>query len=246
MLKRIIKVALRQVGLDLRRCQHGGERLNAFFKALKKLGFEPQFVIDIGANHGNWTRTAIRYFPKARYLMIEPQERLTSYSSDLLGGNSAVKWKTAGVSDTCGSMMLTLTPRDYSCNFRCTEAEARSAGFEQIEVPITTLDTIASVENEIPALVKIDAEGLDLRVLHGASNLFGKTEVFFVECGMCDRSVQNSLPEVCRFMGDKGYLPVDFTDLNQAPKSGVLWLCEVVFIKAESAIWNHLDTSDWS
>jgi hypothetical protein len=31
---------------------------------------------------------------------------------------------------------------------------------------------------------KIDAEGLDLEVLKGASNYFGKTEIFMVEAGV--------------------------------------------------------------
>jgi hypothetical protein len=34
---------------------------------------------------------------------------------------------------------------------------------------------------------KIDAEGLDLEVLKGASNYFGKTEIFMVEAGVYHR-----------------------------------------------------------
>jgi hypothetical protein len=36
---------------------------------------------------------------------------------------------------------------------------------------------------------KIDAEGLDLEVLKGASNYFGKTEIFMVEAGVLSQNL---------------------------------------------------------
>jgi hypothetical protein len=49
-------------------------------------------------------------------------------------------------------------------------------------VPVTTLKQIVfSSSAPVPDMVKIDAQGFDLKVLAGASDLFGKTDIFLVE-----------------------------------------------------------------
>ena len=79
-------------------------------------------------------------------------------------------------------------------------------------------------------MVKIDAEGFDLRVLSGASSLIGKTEVFFIEAAVhC--TYENSVLEVVRRMSDSGYTLLDVTDINRSPKFGVLWLFELAFLR---------------
>jgi FkbM family methyltransferase len=63
---------------------------------LKRQGFNPRQVIDVGANHGNWTRTAARFFPDAQYTLIEPQEFLKERVQDLVDSGYKIRWITAG------------------------------------------------------------------------------------------------------------------------------------------------------
>jgi hypothetical protein len=42
--------------------------------------------------------------------------------------------------------------------------------------------------------------------------------------------------EVMRFMTDVGYNLIDITDLNPSPKHGVLWLCEMAFLREGSSL----------
>jgi len=173
--------------------------------------------------------------------MIEPQERLKVHSKELLQ-RPRVRWLTAGINDQPGSLLLTLPPRDDSASFRLSEADAKAHGYPQVEVPVTTLDEIVAQKGQVPQLVKIDAEGFDLRALRGASKLLGVTEVFFVECGIATRTFENTLKAVCSFMWDKGYRVADFTGLNHSPKHGILWLSEVAFVKESSAMWAKCDS----
>jgi hypothetical protein len=46
--------------------------LDLLFLLLKCRGFSPNHIVDVGANHGYWTRTALKYFPDAYYTLIEP------------------------------------------------------------------------------------------------------------------------------------------------------------------------------
>lgn len=84
-------------------------------------------------------------------------------------------------------------------------------------------------------MVKIDAEGFDLKVIRGASNLIGKTDVFLLEAGvLCP--FENSVAKVVSTMENFGYRLVDITELNRSPKYGVLWLTELAFLRATSPL----------
>ena len=107
-------------------------------------------------------------------------------------------------------------------------------------MPIITLNQlVASSGAGLPEMVKIDAEGFDLKVLAGASDLLGKTDIFLIEAVVWGASgaYDNSVAEVVRFMAEAGYNLMDITDLNRSPKYGVLWLCELAFLRVGSPLW---------
>jgi hypothetical protein len=56
--------------------------LGHFFPLLRRMGFAPRHVVDVGANRGYWTRAAFKYFPNAVYTLVEPQDHLKSYTQD--------------------------------------------------------------------------------------------------------------------------------------------------------------------
>jgi hypothetical protein len=106
-----------------------------------------------------------------------------------------------------------------------------------VEVPLRTLNEIvASSGLPIPAMVKIDAEGLDLKVLAGASELVGKTEIFLMEASIGQADFANTALAVIEKMSQAGYRLIDITDMNRSPSHGVLWLCEFVFLRTGSKL----------
>jgi FkbM family methyltransferase len=212
---------------------HKNSLLDVFFENLKAIGFTPNHVIDVGANHGTWTRETLNYFPNAYYTLLEPQEWLKPSLQDLLDANAKITFNAIGAGARSGSFKFTIVNRDDSCSFRYTEEEAISQGFKQVEIPIVTLNELVAKNPALPFpdLVKIDAEGLDLEVLEGASDLIGKTEVFLVEAALFCKEFDNSLLKMVNYMDDKGYTLFEITDLNRPFKPNVLWLTELAFIK---------------
>jgi FkbM family methyltransferase len=241
----LVNRLLQKFGFRLVRINDGprpSEGLDPFFSSLQKLGFAPKHILDVGANRGNWTRTALKHFPDARYTLVEPQDHLKSHIQDLLNRGNKIQWINAGASDKSGTMSLNLSQRDDSATLVLTDRHGHSTGTQQITVPVKTLDEIvASIGAPLPDMVKIDAEGFDLKVLAGASDLLGKTDIFLVEAVVCG-NYENSAAEVISFMSRAGYRLLDITDLNRSPRHGVLWLCELAFLRNGSTLLNAATT----
>jgi hypothetical protein len=139
-----------------------------------------------------------------------------------------------------GQLAFTLASRDDSSTFDFTEEEAKRSGFRQVLVEVKTLNEIVRSEGLPADMVKIDAEGLDLRVLGGASELFAHTEIFLVEVNIHDTHKENAPEPVIKFMIEKGYRLMEITDINRSPKYGLLWLCELAFLKNSSTLLNSV------
>ncbi len=205
--------------------------LTNFYNTLKKFEFSPNHIVDIGANHGTWTREALRHFPKSSFTLLEPQYWLKESFNDILKKNKNVTFFPYGAGKEKGSFKFTIVDRDDSCSFRYSEAEAKALGYEQIEIPVVTLnDLLAENKLPIPDIIKIDAEGLDIEVLEGANNYFGKTGIFMVEAGVVNKQFDNSFLNLINYMDKNGYRLFEITDLNRPFQPSVLWLVELVFV----------------
>jgi FkbM family methyltransferase len=238
-LKRATKKALAALGLEVHSTSRPSETapnygLDNFFPLLCRLGLKPRRIIDVGANHGNWTRHAIRYFPSAAYTLIEPQANLKPHIQDLIDQGYKITWINAGCSSEPGQLQLMLSQRDDSSTFIQEDRYGKKITLPSIAVSVTTLNQIAATAGT-PEMVKIDAEGYDLKVLEGASNLFGRTEIFLVEAQVCG-PYDTTMARVVSFMEKVGYQPMDITDINRNPEHGVLWLCELAFIRKDSPL----------
>lgn len=202
---------------------------------LKKSGFNPETILDIGANHGTWTRDVLKIFPNSKYYLVEPQGTLEKHISDLKF-NRNVYFYPIGIGGTNGTFEFSINQSDDSSSFRPMDSQIEGYKFvKKIKVPMLTLDSFLNQYSlPIPHLIKIDAEGLDLEVIHGANSIFGQTECILIEASVHQRAFPNSLLQVMKIMDEKGYEVFDFTDLNRPFANGLLWLVEILFIKKGS------------
>lgn len=239
MIKRAIQATLKTFGYRLTRVTEPSVPncgLNNFFPLIKRLGFNPKHILDVGANRGNWTREAINYFPQAYYTLVEPQDELKIYIKDLVDHGFHLHWINAGASDQPGVLPLNILGHDHSSTF-LQVSRTESESIRQVVVPLRTVNEIVESSGlPTPEMVKIDAEGLDLKVLAGASDLFGKTEIFLAEASIGQLDFENTALALIQKMAEAGYRFIDITDLNRSPRHGVLWLCEFVFLSNRSKL----------
>lgn len=245
-MKKLFKIIINKFGYTLNKVNANTTPLDTnskdyllfnFYNTLKKMGFTPKHIVDVGANHGTWTRQALSHFPEANYTLLEPQYWLKDSFQDILDTNSRVQFYPVGAGEKKGSFQFTIVDRDDSCSFRYSPEEAKEAGFEQIEIPVVTLnDLLSNSVLPVPDIIKIDAEGLDIEVLRGASDFFGKTEIFMVEAGVVNKLFDNSLLKLINFMNENNYRLFEITDINRPFQLQVLWLVELVFVKKNGFI----------
>jgi hypothetical protein len=140
------------------------------------------------------------------------------------------------VADKSGTLRFYVSDRDDSSTFLPREEQPQTRVASETIVEVKTLDDILSTYNlPLPDMVKIDAEGFDLKVMQGASSLIGKTDVFLLEAGViCP--FENSVARVVSTMENFGYRLVDITELNRSPKHGVLWLTELAFLRTSNPL----------
>lgn len=207
--------------------------LSNFYKILIAQNFNPDCIFDIGANKGTWTKECMKYFPNAKYVLFEPQSNLKNEINNCLKGHNNYTLYSLGVGNKDGELLFTYHDRDDSCTFNISESEASKKGYKQVKTKIVKLDTFVKEENlPTPNILKIDAEGIDLDVLNGASELLNKNvEIVLVEVGILNNHIQNTALNVLKYMDNVNYKLFDITDLNRPFKNGALWLCEFVFIK---------------
>ncbi len=235
-MRKLVQALLRPLGLRLTRLENPESQdygAAVLFATLKRFGFMPSHILDVGANHGNWTRTAIRYFPSARYTLIEPQDHLKTHIQDLVKAGYNLEWVNVGASNQSGRLPFHISCRDDSSTF---SASGGGSAVSSSVVEVVSLDDLlASRHLPIPELVKIDAEGFDLKVLQGANSLLGKSEVLLVEASVCC-TYENSAARLVDLMNSHGYRLFDITELNRSPKHGVLWLAELAFLRNSSPL----------
>jgi len=243
--KALIQSLLRPFGLRLSRLRD--ERApdygaSVLFSTLKRFGFSPCLVLDVGANHGNWTRTALQFFPEAQYVLIEPQNHLKVFVQDLIDSGCKIRWVNAGIADQPGMLPFHIASRDDSSTFLPSDKDPQTRLASEIMVPVETLDSLLSRYNlPVPDMVKIDAEGFDLKAVQGAASLIGKTDVFLLEAGvLCP--FENSVARVVSTMAGLGYRLVDITELNRSPKHGVLWLTELAFLRSSNTLLSSISS----
>ncbi|MBV9858686.1 MAG: FkbM family methyltransferase [Alphaproteobacteria bacterium] len=148
-----------------------GERLLFYGFAAPRpaLAFAPAggVAIDIGANLGEWSvPLAGAVGPTGRVLCIEPNPPIAAALAATLRINNLCQAEVSPValSDRDGIGTLATEPRDSGLS---SLSEGRSDG---TVVPLRRLDTVAAEHGlDRLDLVKIDVEGHERQVLHGAA-----------------------------------------------------------------------------
>ena len=180
-------------------------------RCLERIGFRPDFTVDIGAYHGEWTKMCKAVFPATKILMVEAQQ-------------GKIPLLESVVTSFVGEVTLVNTLPESSPVAR-----------HSVEKVLTTVDRILTPRSCPPVdFLKLDVQGYELEVLKGASLALAQAQFVLLEVSLL--LVNKGCPpfeDVIAFMDQAGFRVFDFAGQGRR-RDGVLWQIDLVFIRKGS------------
>lgn len=212
------------------------------FRRLKRRGYEPDFVIDVGCSVGIWSFTISKLYPNSRYILIDPL--LAKHDANLLrqfGGS--LKHHTlleVAISNQSGKTHLQVSQDLYGSSL-LKPADFRS--YEAVEVEVKTLDQVSeelSIEGR--GVLKVDVQCAEHLVLEGAAQFLSKVDILVVELSLIQYDENaRTLAEMVNVISDLGFRYYDDAGEWRSPVDGALLQKDIVFIRKDLI---PLETSD--
>jgi FkbM family methyltransferase len=208
---------------------------------LKRCGFYPAAVLDVGAYSGEWTRALIRLFPSARVLMIEPQETKSGELALLCSSHPRLELATVLVGpEATGGVVF------YESDTASSVLEdANHDNLPTKLLRMTTLDILVD-ERQFPSpdFIKLDVQGYEIEVLRGAEQTLKSTQVVLMEVNLIGLyKGAPLLDETVRYMADRGFRLYDIGTFFRRPYDNALWQMDAVFVKTSSPL---IASTRWS
>lgn len=215
----------------------------AILEFLKRLGFDPKVIYDVGASNGSWTLPVSRVFPEARYELFEP----------LADCNEAYQWGLQQVARTVNSRLhrCALSNGAGAATFKIMGERGEGSsllgdapGAREIEVELRRLDDMVdSGVLAAPDMIKMDIQGGELKALRGGQDAcLPHVSVLALELWMF-RGYGADTPlmvEVAEYLRREHFFPFEIGDEYRTPH-GRLATKDVWFVRGDSdiarAIW---------
>src|SRR5688500_3174217 len=202
---------------------------------LKRNGFRPRVIADVGAFTGEFTRKVRRTFPDASFYMFEANpgmEKVLKAFADEHPENVKLFMKCLG--STAGQVI--------SFHLMEPAGSVLEEHFDQHFPPVSlsteTLDNIFTGENvEKVDFIKLDVQGYELEVLKGFSKYLPSVDVVLMEVSLMD--IHRKVPlfrDVVEFMYQAGFVAYDICSVAaRRPIDLALWQTDLIFVKENSS-----------
>ncbi len=210
---------------------------------LRRAGFQPDVVIDVGANRGQWTSMARETFPDATYHLVEPQHGCQPFLKQVAGCSPRIHIHAAAVTHPGVSTVVMVGGGDDQAgtgNFIPTRPPAPSETdpYHPTSYASTTLDALFSNLKPAHLLLKLDVEGHELAVLEGARELLRQTEVVVAEFWMFRIAGEEmaTFAELIASLESAGFALYDFGALHGRRSDNRLKSGDAIFVRSESPL----------
>jgi FkbM family methyltransferase len=203
---------------------------------IKTKGFEPDLILDIGAEKGSWTNQMLSIYPSAKYIMFEAisygelsafclNHNIPYHNSLLFDKETEVDWYE--MRNTGDSIFKERGQAFQNCH--------------PIKKMTTTLEKELQnydLEDKKNVLIKIDCQGAELPILKGAGKILEKTQFIILEIplfGQYNQGVPDFLEHI-QYMDSIGFIAYDIAECHII--NGFCRQVDMIFI-SKSHIFNQ-------
>jgi FkbM family methyltransferase len=207
------------------------EALYSGLRRLKNKGFNPEFIVDVGASTGIWTTTVQKLFPEARFILIEPlleiyKERY-AYLQDLA---RHLEFVPMAVSNQAGSARFQISEDLYGSSLVSVPHEAIN---RVVEVPITTLDQLQEeLKIRGRGLIKLDVQFAEHLAIEGGHRLLKQVDALIIELTLPRLAPEaKTFDEMIELVKALGFFYCDDVGEWRSPDDGSLVQKDVLFVR---------------
>lgn len=197
--------------------------------SLRKPGFSPSTVVDVGAGEG--TPALYKAFPEAFHVLIEPLKENRPHLQRILQEYEGEYFLTAiGAREERLNINVEPSVRKKSSINSRTDLTSTGDLVERREIPVNTLDALMKKHNFKPPFgLKIDTEGFEYQVIEGAPRFLRETQFVIAEVSVAKRFIQSySFSEFIQIMDRNGFRLNDILNTRRTKSS----VSELLFIDA--------------
>jgi FkbM family methyltransferase len=176
----------------------------------EKIEIDLKTIFDVGANIGQTAAHFSRHFPKATIYSFEPVSSTFQKLCLNTKKNKKIRCHQLALSNVQEEIQIKLFDDNLSVmNSLITHLQNGSENSKTETVRTETLDHFVA-SRSIPAidLLKIDAEGYEIPVLNGATQILRKNQVklIYLEVGFSKKNVRHSpFCEMLNLLSDYGF-----------------------------------------
>ena len=200
-------------------------------RRLRRRGFSPDFVLDVGASTGVWADAAKRIFPEARFVLMDPlHDQYFRTNKWYFRRNPDFEPICAAVSDQPGEAELNVSPDLYGSSLLHGGGSQTN---ETVKVPVVTLDQVARDKKLTGrGLLKIDVQFTEHLVLAGAQQVLKQVDALILELSLFRYAPQAKLfPEMCDLVRNLGFHYYEDVGGWRSPVDGTTLQKDVLFVR---------------
>ncbi|MBW4550901.1 MAG: FkbM family methyltransferase [Aphanocapsa sp. GSE-SYN-MK-11-07L] len=197
-------------------------------------GFRPDFVVDVGSSIGIWSYTVSKFFPDARFVLIDPL--LSKYDQTarnyFIGNIQKVEVLEIAVSNQAGNVSFQVSPDLWGSSL-LQPADFRT--YESVDVKVQTLDYVAQTKAiSGRGILKIDVQCAEHLVLEGAQKFLEQVDVIVAELSLVRYDSQAKvLSEMMQIIEQLGFRYYDDIGCWRSPADGTLLQKDILFLRNE-------------
>ena len=225
-----------------------GSGLSAALRRARDFGFSPKYILDVGANSGDFSREAWSVFgaasPPPRVLMFEGAAARAptlagvgfDFVISVMGAcTRLVDWYASDTAHTGNSVL-----RENTAHFKAV-APATEV-MRTVDDLLATAPALAASGGALdgPALLKLDVQGSELEVIKGAAAALAATEMLLLEVSVLPYNKGSPLvTEVLAAVGALGFDVLDLTEVHGAGPAAQLIQLDFSFVRRDSDLFRR-------
>jgi FkbM family methyltransferase len=230
--KSLIQGLANKLGYHVLRRDSGVNVDCAFSEQLRLIGSGAKCIVEVGAADGRDTERYALSSPQAQVIAFEPLPESFKVLQQRLATCSSIQAFNVAVADSVGNEKFYVgkwadTSSLLKASSTNTNYDSYTSPTQAIDVNVVTLDSFCK-ENDIGQidLLKMDAQGAELRILQGAVSLLKSSSIRIIYCEVNFLEIYTGSPlfeDISLFLRQHGFGLHGLYDIVRDHKGRMLW-----------------------